>query len=53
MEVIAASEVAGDWETAISQITIASQQKGFIVLNWDQYQKLLDEIGKLISDEEA
>lgn len=53
VEVFAVSDVAGNRETTVSQITIASQQKGSIVLKWDQYQKLLDEIGKLISDEEG
>jgi len=52
LEVTAASEVADKWETTVSQITLVAQQQGYIVLSCDQYQKLLDEIGKLISEDE-
>ena len=31
---------------------LVAQQQGYIVLGWDQYQKLLDEIGNLISQNE-
>ena len=50
VEVMAASEIAGKYETTVSQITIVAQQQGFIVLRWGQYIKLLDEIGKLIGE---
>jgi hypothetical protein len=50
VQVMAASEIKR--ETAVSQITPVARQQGYIVLNWDQYQKLLDEMGKLISDDE-
>ncbi len=50
--VMAASGVAGNRETAVSQITPVARQQGYIVLSWDQYQKLLDEIGKLIGEDE-
>lgn len=52
VQVMAASEVAGKRETAVSQITPVAEQHGYLVLGWDQYQKLLVEIGKLISDDE-
>jgi len=48
MQVMAASEVTGKGEAEPSQIIPLSQQQGYIVLNWDQYEMLLDEIGKLI-----
>jgi hypothetical protein len=51
-EVMAASELARRWETTISQITLAAQQKGYAVLDWDGYKKLLDEIVKLIGGDE-
>jgi len=50
VQVMASSEIKR--ETAVSQITPVARQQGYIVLNWDQYQKLLDEMGKLISDDE-
>ncbi len=46
---MAASEVTGEEETEVSQIIPLSQQQGYIILDWDQYQVLLDEIGKLRS----
>jgi len=46
VEVTAASKIAGRTEIAVFQ------QQGFIVLSWDHYQKLLDEIGKLISGDD-
>ena len=50
VEVMATSELAEKYKTTVSQITIVAQQQGFIVLRWDQYIKLLDEIGKLIGE---
>lgn len=50
VEVMAASEIAEKCKTTVSQITIVAQQQGFIVLRWDQYIKLLDEIYKLIGE---
>lgn len=52
VKVIAASGIAGNRETAVSQITPVARQQGYIVLGWDQYQKLLDEMGRLIGDDE-
>ncbi|MFC2003898.1 hypothetical protein ACFLV4_08190 [Chloroflexota bacterium] len=49
VQVMAASEITGKGETAVSHRIPFGQQQGHIILNWDQYQKLLDEIGKLIS----
>lgn len=50
VQVMADSEVTGKGETAVSYRIPFAQQQGYIILNWDQYQKLLDEIGKLIND---
>ena len=50
VEVMVASEIAGKYKTTVSQITIVARQQGYIVLSWDQYIKLLDEIGKLIGE---
>jgi hypothetical protein len=44
VEVIEASEAAGKLKNLVAQ------QQGYIVLRWEQYIKLLDEIGKLIGD---
>ena len=52
VQVMADSEVTGEGETAVSHRIPFSQQQGYIILNWDQYQKLLAEIGKLISADE-
>ncbi len=49
VQVMADSEITGKGETAVSHRIPFGQQQGYIILNWDQYQKLLDEIGKLIS----
>jgi hypothetical protein len=49
VQVIAASEATGEGEAEVSQIIPLSQQQGYVILRWDQYQKLLDEIGKLIT----
>jgi len=50
VEVVATSELAGNLETAVSQIAPVARQQGYIVLSWDQYIKLLDETGKLIGE---
>jgi len=50
---IAPSELASKYKTTVSQIILSAQQQGYLVLSWDQYQKLLDEIGKLIDGGEA
>jgi len=52
VQVTSASRLAAQWETTVSQITPVAQQRGYVVLTWDQYQKLLDEIGKLIAEDE-
>jgi hypothetical protein len=46
VEVTAASKLSGKTEIEVSQ------EQGYIVLSWDHYQKLLDEIGKLISTDD-
>jgi len=50
VEVMAASELAEKYKTTVSQIAPVAQQKGYTVLSWEQYIKLLDEIGKLIEE---
>jgi hypothetical protein len=49
VQLLPVSEIADKLGTTISQITTAAQRKGYIVLSWDQYQRLWDEIGKLIN----
>jgi hypothetical protein len=44
VEVIEASEISEKLKRSVVS------QQGYIVLRWDQYIKLLDEIGKLIGD---
>lgn len=48
VEVMAPSEFARKYKATISEVFLAAQQQGYTVLGWKQYQKLLDEIGKLI-----
>jgi len=50
VEVMAASELAEKYKTTIPQIAPVARKQGYIVLSWDQYIKLLDEIGKLIGE---
>ena len=50
--VIAISELARKYQITVPQITVAAQQQGYIVLDWDKYQNLLDEIGSLIGEYE-
>ena len=50
VEVMAASEIAEKYKTIVSQIAPVVRQQGYIILSWDQYVKLLDEIGKLIGE---
>ncbi len=49
--VITPSELASEYKTTVSQIILAAQEQGYIVLSWEQYQKLFNEIGKLIGEE--
>ena len=49
--VITPSELASEYKTTVSQISLAAQEQGYIVLSWEQYQKLFNEIGKLIGEE--
>jgi len=50
--VIAPSELAKEYKTTVSQVILDAQRQGYTVLGWEQYQKLLDEIGKLIGGDE-
>jgi len=38
--------------TTVPQVILAAQQQGYTVLDWDEYQSLLDEIGSLIGEDE-
>jgi len=49
--VIAPSELAKEYKTTVSQVILAAQRQGYTVLGWEQYQKLLDEIHKLIGED--
>ena len=51
VQVMAASEAARKRENSVSQITPVARQQGYIVLSWNQYQKLLDEISELIGED--
>jgi len=44
--------LAKEYKTTVSQVILIAQQQGYTVLDWDQYQRLLDEIGKLIGGDE-
>ena len=50
VEVMATSEIAEKYKTTVSQIAPVARKQGYIVLSWDQYIKLLDEIGELIGE---
>jgi len=52
VEVIAAADRAREYKTTASQVILATQQQGYIVLGWEQYHNLLDEIGSLIGEDE-
>jgi hypothetical protein len=49
VQVMAVSEASSKGEADVYQTRPFSQQQGYTMLNWDKYQNLLDEIGKLIS----
>ena len=51
VRVIAVSELAREYKVAVPEIILAAQQQGYIVLGWDGYQNLLDEIGNLIGED--
>lgn len=50
VQVMAASEITDEGEFAVSHRKPIIQQQDYLILTWDQYQKLLCEIRKLISD---
>ena len=52
MGIIAVSELAKKYQATVYQIIFAAQQQGYIMLGWDEYQNLLDEIGSLIGEDE-
>jgi len=49
--VIAISELARKYQTTVTQVILAAQQQGYVVLGWDEYQNLLNEIGSLIGED--
>jgi hypothetical protein len=51
VRVMAACELAKEYKTTVSQIILDAQRQGYTVLGWEQYQKLLDEIGSLIGED--
>ena len=50
--VIAVSELAKKYQVTVPQVILAAQQQGYTVLGWEQYQKLLNEIGSLVCEDE-
>lgn len=46
--VMVASEVASECNVTVSQVILVLKQHGYVMLDWDQYRKLLDEIDGLI-----
>lgn len=48
VRLLSVPQIVGNRENAAPQKTPASRQQDCIVMNWDQYQKLLNEIDKLI-----
>jgi len=49
--VIAPSELAREYKATVSQVILDAQRQGYTVLGWEQYQKLLNEIGSLIGED--
>lgn len=49
---VAISELSRKYDLKAPEMILAAQRQGYVVLGWDQYQKLLDEIGKLIAGAE-
>ncbi len=52
VRVMTTSELTKEYETTVSQVVLVAQQQGYIVLGWDQHQKLVAEISKLIGGDE-
>ncbi len=52
VQVMAASNMTGIGESAVTHRIPFAQRQGYIILNWDQYQELLTQIGKLLSASE-
>jgi len=50
--VIAVSDLAREYKVAVPEIILVAQQQGYLVLGWDQYQNLLNEISNLIGEDE-
>ena len=49
---MAISQVSRKYNLKAPEMILAAQRQGYVVLGWDQYQKLLDEISKLIAGAE-
>jgi len=52
VEVIAVADLTREYKATVSRVVLIAQRQGYLVLGWEQYQKLLDEIGKLIGGDE-
>jgi hypothetical protein len=52
VEIIAVADLTREYKATVSQVVLIAQQQGYIVLGWDQHQKLLAEISKLIGGDE-
>lgn len=46
---IAISELSRKYNLKVPEMILTAQRQGYVVLGWDQYQELLDGIGKLIA----
>ncbi len=46
---VAISGLSRKYDLKAPEMILAAQRQGYVVLGWDQYQELLNEIGKLIA----
>ena len=52
VKAIAISNLAGENNMTVSEVILDLGKQGYLVSRWNQYQKLLDEIGNLSCDHE-
>ena len=52
VKAMAISNLARENKMTASDIIVSLREEGYLVLGWDEYRKLLDEIGKLIDQPE-
>ena len=50
--IVAVSELAREHQTTAPQVIHAAQEQGYILLGWDDYKTLLDEVDSLIGEDE-